>query len=73
MPGYEMRGGGGGAGRGGGRGSRGGGAGRKGGRGMGSGGTCVCPKCGATVPHTRGKPCMEIPCPECGTLMARGN
>lgn len=48
------------------------------GQGMGQGGgrqgdggasTCVCPNCGATIPHQRGVPCVNIKCPECGTTM----
>jgi len=34
-------------------------------------GTCVCPKCGTTIPHERGTACYMIPCPRCGTLMVR--
>jgi len=59
------------------------GTGRRGGRGMGRGrmsggrpdaaidGNCVCPKCWATIPHPRGKPCYEIDCPKCGAPMMR--
>ena len=32
-------------------------------------GSCICPKCGTTVPHVRGTACYTIPCPKCGTLM----
>lgn len=48
------------------------------GRGRGRGGTrqaiggpkeCVCPKCGAKVPHTRGVPCLDTKCPKCGANM----
>jgi len=39
--------------------------------GMGSGGDCICPSCGATVPHQVGTPCYNIKCPKCGTLMVR--
>jgi hypothetical protein len=31
--------------------------------------TCVCPSCGAKVPHERGTPCMETTCPKCGAKM----
>jgi len=30
---------------------------------------CVCPKCGKTVEHARGIPCVEQKCPECGASM----
>ena len=36
-------------------------------------GSCVCPKCGTTVPHQRGVPCNQIKCPNCGTFMTRGD
>ena len=56
---------------------RGGGGGR-GGRGRmggpyaaGPSGVCVCPKCGHTVPHQVGVPCMNQNCPKCGTKMVR--
>lgn len=39
--------------------------------GMGPRGCCVCPKCGATVAHRPGSPCMEERCPMCGTPMVR--
>jgi hypothetical protein len=41
------------------------------GRGQGLGGTaeCVCPKCGKTIPHQRGVPCIQTNCPKCGTPM----
>jgi len=32
---------------------------------------CVCPQCGAKIPHWQGIPCSTIPCPKCGTKMAR--
>ena len=43
----------------------------QGGQRQGDGGasTCVCPKCGATIKHERGKPCNEVSCPKCGTKM----
>lgn len=52
----------------------GGGRGRMGGSkpGSGPGGDCVCPKCGATVTHTRGIPCYTKKCPKCGTRMTKG-
>jgi hypothetical protein len=66
---------------GGGRGNAGGqGRGAGGGcRGMGSGmganqGTtnnCICPACGAKMPHERGIPCMQVSCPQCGKPMVR--
>ena len=40
---------------------------------MGSGGFCVCPKCEQKFPHTRGKPCQEMRCPDCGAKMVREN
>lgn len=55
---------------GGGRG-RGMGRGRRGGRGLGPGGYCVCPSCGARVPHKLGAPCYSVSCPKCGTKMVR--
>lgn len=36
-------------------------------------GSCVCPKCGATVAHQTGMPCTTISCPQCGTKMVRGS
>ena len=49
------------------------GRGRMGGNRAGSGpdGECVCPKCGARVPHQIGTPCYSINCPKCGTKMTR--
>jgi predicted amidophosphoribosyltransferase len=38
---------------------------------MGTGGVCVCPKCGAKIPHSQGVPCQEERCPECGAKMLR--
>lgn len=34
-------------------------------------GQCVCPKCGAKSEHETGKPCADMKCPECGTVMTR--
>lgn len=72
---YEMNGKGrGGMGKGGGQGQ---GGGRQGRGRMGSPlaggalGTCLCPKCGQTVPHERGVPCVERKCAKCGTAMIR--
>ena len=61
-----------GTGRGGGRGG-GRGQGRMGGNkaGAGIGGECVCPACGATVPHQTGTPCNTRACPKCGAKMTR--
>jgi len=50
---------------------QGGGAGRMGGAGLGIGGSCVCTKCGKTVPHKQGIPCNQMTCSECGTPMTR--
>ena len=52
------------------------GAGRRGGAGQGRGQgfgleNCVCPTCGATVPHQRGIPCFQTTCPSCGIAMTR--
>jgi len=38
----------------------------------GPGGSCVCPKCGATVAHIIGQACNTRDCPQCGTKMTRG-
>ena len=38
----------------------------------GSGGNCICPSCGAAVPHITGQPCNQMSCPKCGTRMTRG-
>jgi len=48
-----------------------GGRGRMGGFGLGPGGECVCPRCGARVPHQRGIPCYSVKCPKCGSPMVR--
>jgi hypothetical protein len=39
----------------------------------GPGGECVCPNCGHRVPHRTGQPCSLQKCPECGTVMIRGD
>ncbi len=51
-----------------------GGKGRRGGNraGAGAGGVCVCPRCGAKLPHQRGAPCFQAVCTECGAAMRRG-
>jgi len=53
---------------------RGGGRGRMGGTRAGAGptGNCVCPSCGASVPHQVGTPCYNMSCPQCGAKMVRG-
>jgi hypothetical protein len=51
---------------------RGSGASRSGGRkDAGPGGECECSKCGHRIPHQTGKPCLDIPCPKCGSQMIR--
>ncbi len=37
----------------------------------GPGGSCICPQCGYTVPHTAGTPCVQQKCPKCGNAMTR--
>jgi len=37
----------------------------------GAGGACLCPKCGHREPHEVGTPCVQKPCPKCGTAMIR--
>ena len=39
--------------------------------GAGPSGDCVCPSCGARVPHQAGKPCYNLNCPNCGQKMVR--
>jgi hypothetical protein len=51
----------------------GGGRGRMGGFAAGPSGSCRCPKCGYTMPHTRGLPCYQQTCPKCGSMMTRGD
>lgn len=50
---------------------RGQGRGRMGRFAAGPGGSCVCPKCGATVAHVAGQPCNVTNCPNCETKMTR--
>jgi hypothetical protein len=40
--------------------------------GAGPGGDCICPSCGARLPHQVGTPCYNLSCPKCGTKMGRG-
>lgn len=53
------------------------GRGRRGGRlggtraGAGLGGECLCPSCGAAVPHQAGVPCYQMECSNCGASMVR--
>ncbi len=42
----------------------------RGGR-VGAGGNCLCPACGAKVPHKAGNPCASVKCPKCGSKMVR--
>ncbi|MBM3120095.1 MAG: hypothetical protein FJ006_11240 [Chloroflexi bacterium] len=39
--------------------------------GAGPGGECVCPNCGAKLPHQAGIPCYSVSCPKCGADMVR--
>lgn len=34
---------------------------------------CVCPKCGYTVEHARGTPCLKQKCEKCGARMMGSN
>ncbi len=43
----------------------------RGGFGLRAGGTCICPVCGARASHTRGVPCFQSRCPQCGAPMTR--
>jgi len=38
---------------------------------MGAGGDCICFKCEARIPHTRGVRCQDVSCPKCGGRMLR--
>jgi predicted DNA-binding protein (UPF0251 family) len=52
------------------------GRGRGMGAGMGPGGpgaACVCPKCGYAEAKVAGIPCTSRKCPECGSMMVRGD
>jgi hypothetical protein len=40
--------------------------------GAGPSGECVCPNCGARVPHQAGTPCYNLSCLKCGAKMVRG-
>ena len=31
---------------------------------------CICPNCGYKILHSRGNPCNQIKCPECGAMMS---
>jgi hypothetical protein len=37
----------------------------------GPGGNCICPSCGAKMPHIVGQPCNQRVCPKCGVRMTR--
>lgn len=39
--------------------------------GLGPDGACVCPECGARVPHRRGVRCEDERCPQCSARMLR--
>ena len=39
--------------------------------GRGPSGDCLCPKCGARLPHVKGTPCRDLRCPDCGSAMVR--
>ena len=40
-------------------------------QGAGPGGNCICPACGAKIPHQAGAPCASMNCPKCGAYMIR--
>ncbi len=50
---------------------RGAGQGRGAGFRAGPGGYCICPNCGAKLPHELGVPCSQLTCPRCGTRLTR--
>jgi len=33
--------------------------------------TCICPNCGYEKEHEKDKPCYQVSCPQCGTLMKK--
>jgi len=39
--------------------------------GAGPSGNCVCPSCGAKLPHQVGISCYNLSCPKCGAKMVR--
>lgn len=40
-------------------------------QGSGPGGKCICPDCGYVEEHKINKPCNEIKCPECGSMLTK--
>jgi electron transport complex protein RnfB len=32
---------------------------------------CICPRCGAVLPHRLGVPCFQTACPNCGSPLTR--
>lgn len=39
--------------------------------GLGPGGACICPRCGARIPHRQGVRCTDARCPSCGIGLLR--